>query len=851
MKETIKPNYFTTTSGPHSGETENFLNTQLQLAHQYVEFTNKNVFLTGKAGTGKTTFLHRLKRNSPKRCVVVAPTGVAAINAGGVTIHSFFQMPFGPHLPKETIESNDTPYAAGYTRISKSKIDIIRSLDLLIIDEISMVRADLLDGIDEVLRRYRRTTKPFGGVQLLMIGDIRQLSPVVKEEDWQLLKPYYNSLYFFESHALQKTNYISIELKHIYRQSDERFIEILNKIRENQTDNKTLEELNKSYNPAFLKKQEEGYIILTTHNARAKEINQSRLDILKNKTFTFSAEQTGNFPEYMYPTEAELELKEGAQVMFVKNDPSAEKRFYNGKIGVIEKIAEENNLIFVKCPDENESIAVNPAEWENCMYTLNPETKEIEETVIGVFKQFPLKLAWAITIHKSQGLTFDKAIIDAHDSFAHGQVYVALSRCRSLDGLVLSSPIVESSIKSDTGVSRFSKEIEENQPGEEALKQERNNFRRDLLFELFDFKNIQYRTFTCIKRFNEHAQSILGDQAAVFQEMNNLLETELIKVSEKFQPRLQLLLNGNDVPENQLLLNERIRKAVAYFSEKLDMIVNTNLSRISVETDNRQIKKQLTEALENLNQEFFVKKECLNVCREGFDMKKYLDTRAKASIEKIKIKPAKRADEESDFREITHPELYAKIRKWRNQLASQQGIPPYRIISQKAVASIAINLPASVDELLLIKGIGRKKITTYGTQILELINAYCKDFNIKYQPDFELVFNEKKKKENKPDTKKISLELYRQGKTVEQIAAERGLTVNTIEGHLAHAIENGELGISGFLSEEQVTEITTAIKKSDSLQLTPLKDLLNHKYDYGKLKMAVAHYLYETSMKRK
>ena len=379
-------------------------NPQLDLAFNFVEFTNKNIFLTGKAGTGKTTFLHNLRKKSPKRMIVVAPTGVAAINAGGVTIHSFFQMPFGPYIPNqnaqiaETGRTGETQFAAGYTKISKSKKDIIKSLDLLVIDEISMVRADLLDGVDEVLRRYRDRDKAFGGVQLLMIGDIQQLSPVVKDDEWRLLKPYYQTAYFFGSRALQSTDYVSIELKHIYRQSDRDFIEILNRVRENRADTATLQHLNQRYQKEFRGTDEEGYITLTTHNSRARELNSSKLAELNKKEVLFEALVEADFPEYAYPTDAQLVLKIGAQVMFVKNDISAEKQFYNGKIGKLVNIDEEDYLLYIACPGESEPIAVGRAEWENTKYEINPETKEIEESVIGKFIQYPLKLAWAITI---------------------------------------------------------------------------------------------------------------------------------------------------------------------------------------------------------------------------------------------------------------------------------------------------------------------------------------------------------------------------------------------------------------------------------------------------------------------
>ena len=418
-------------------DTDTDTNQDLQLAFDFVKYTNRNIFLTGKAGTGKTTFLKDLKQLSPKRMIVVAPTGVAAINAGGVTIHSFFQLPFHPYIPAFYLpdnnstgqsDQNDPP---GY-KMSREKISIIKSLDLIIIDEISMVRADPLDAVDSALRRYKDRFKPFGGVQLLMIGDLQQLAPVVKDEDREIIGEYYDSFFFFGSKALCSTDYLTIELKHIYRQNDQIFIDLLNRIRDNKVDQDVLTELNKRYIPDFDADSGGGYITLTTHNYQAQEINDLKLDKLPGKPHKFKATIKDEFPEFSYPNASELILKTGAQVMFVKNDLSADKLFFNGKIGKVKSF--EDDIIVVKCPEDDFNIRVEMAEWQNVKYSINEETKEIEETVIGTFTQFPLRLAWAITIHKSQGLTFDRAVIDACAAFAHGQVYVALSRCRTLDG---------------------------------------------------------------------------------------------------------------------------------------------------------------------------------------------------------------------------------------------------------------------------------------------------------------------------------------------------------------------------------------------------------------------------------
>ena len=409
-------------------------NPELQLAWQFIENTGTHLFLTGKAGTGKTTFLRRLKEHTPKRMVVLAPTGIAAINAGGVTIHSFFQLSFAPFVPETTFNSSQTHY-----RYSKEKRNIIRSMDLLVIDEISMVRADLLDAVDATLRRYRDREKPFGGVQLLMIGDLQQLAPVVKDNEWELLRKHYETPYFFASHALKETVYMTIELKKVYRQSDTFFLSLLNKIRENKADDEVLNELNRRYQPGFQPQKEEGYIRLTTHNYQAQKVNDRELASLSGKAYHFRAEIEGDFPEYSYPADELLTIKEGAQIMFLKNDPSSEKRYYNGMIGEVVTVNDAG--IIVRGKGNKSEFQLLPEEWGNYKYVLNEETKEITEVIEGTFRQYPIRLAWAITIHKSQGLTFERAIIDARNSFAHGQTYVALSRCTSLEGLVLKSKI--------------------------------------------------------------------------------------------------------------------------------------------------------------------------------------------------------------------------------------------------------------------------------------------------------------------------------------------------------------------------------------------------------------------------
>lgn len=419
-------------------------NFELDVARFIVEKTDMSLFLTGKAGTGKTTFLREVVRYTKKKCIVLAPTGIAAVNAGAMTIHSFFQFGLGPFVQGVIEPKSDF-------RINKSKLELIRHLQLLIIDEVSMVRADLMDHIDVELRRIRRNSKPFGGVQLLMIGDLQQLPPIAHGGEDELLRQYYKTLYFFSSSVLKSMKYSCIELKNVYRQTDRHFIDILNHARNCTLTSQDISDLNARYIPGFSPKPEDGYIRLMTHNRQVDYVNETELEKLDSKPYTFVAAVTGTFPEESYPTADSLTLKKGAQVMFIKNDP--ERRFINGTLGEVKSI--DKNSIAVRLTESGTVIDVEPMEWQNIRYQFDEESKEISSKQIGRFKQYPLKAAWAITVHKSQGLTFDKAIIDVHAAFSPGQAYVALSRCRTLDGLVLSSPVSASVFMRDNAVDAY------------------------------------------------------------------------------------------------------------------------------------------------------------------------------------------------------------------------------------------------------------------------------------------------------------------------------------------------------------------------------------------------------------
>jgi hypothetical protein len=818
------------------------VNQDLQLAFDFVKYTNRNIFLTGKAGTGKTTFLHDLKKTSPKRMIVVAPTGVAAINAGGVTIHSFFQLPFCPYIPSFYLSKNfahEQPEQKDFTgyKMSREKINIIKSLDLLIIDEISMVRADTLDAIDYALRRYKIHHLPFGGVQLLMIGDLQQLAPVVKDDDNEILSKYYDSFFFFGSRALCSTDYVTIELKHIYRQNDQVFINLLNKVRDNHVDSEVLAELNKRYIPDFDPDSDGGYITLTTHNYQAQTLNDSKLEKLPGRPHTFKASIKDEFPEFSFPTANELILKKGAQVMFVKNDLSRDKIFFNGKIGKVE--AFEEDIVVVRCPDDNLPIRVEMTEWQNVKYTLDEESKEIEETVIGTFTQYPLKLAWAITIHKSQGLTFNRAVIDACAAFAHGQVYVALSRCRTLDGLVLSTQINKRSIIDNPTISGFIQEATEKQPGPKQLAEAKKAYQQLLLTELFDFTPLSRNVSYGLKVINEHRESILGNPLEMLEYSLTSIRTDLIEVYEKFRPQLNGLLNGDIDAESNVPLQERVKKACEYFSVKLETALKEILAGFSVETDNKTIRKSVSEALERIRKEGVIKIACLNTVKSGFTISKYLDTKAKSAINipAVKSHSAKIADDTSGI--IQHPALLRQLKEWRNTKATEMKLPHYMILPQKTMVTLANHIPQSRAALKLVKGMGKKKSEKFGEELLNIIISYCE--KEKVEPPAEESSEEKIPKKVKEETKKISYDLFREGKTISQIAEERKLSVTTIEAHLAYYVGRGEIPVNKFVSQELTDLITSHFEETDDLKMGPVKATLGEKVSWSDIRFVISH----------
>ena len=722
-------------------------------AARFVHQTNRHLFLTGKAGTGKTTFLKYIRENGFKNMAIVAPTGVAAINAAGVTMHSFFQLPFGPFIPDTRNNWNDNLHVADRhslfkgIRFSAEKRELLRELELLIIDEVSMLRADMLDAVDVILRHFRlKPNTPFGGIQVLYIGDLYQLPPVINQEEWHILKNYYKSPFFFDAHVIREAPPLFFELKKIYRQSEQDFIDILNNIRNNRVTQEDLAILHKHYRPGFRPSKDDHYITLTTHNVKADAINRKALNDLPGNSITYEGKIQGDFSDRSLPADRILHLKPGAQVMFIRNDKGGNRRFFNGKIATVSRLGSDN--VYVTFPGESAELEVEKETWQNIRYTFNAKKNTIEEDELGTFTQYPLRLAWAITIHKSQGLTFDKAIIDAGESFAAGQVYVALSRLSRLEGLILYSRIYPESISTDERIVAFTMQEKQQDELTQILHEDERLFIQQLLLNAFEWNKLK-------AHFRNHLESYedrtIPDKIAATQWAKNLyqvIEAEQ-EVALKFVKQLQQLISYTSA-EGYLRLYERMKAASDYFCNRLSTIKAMIQDHIREYQPKKRIKKYI-EDCRGLNNQLLRKQEELH--------------RA--------VKIAQGLYEGTSTTSL------------RDLLQSKEDP------NGDTIEPVAVPRPETI----------------------------------------------------KGTTRTISLELFKEGKSIRDIAESRGLAMSTIESHLATFISTGEIDILELVPETKIQPIINAINAAGENEGAGIvKTNLGDNFSYGEIK-AVREYL--------
>ncbi|HYG51954.1 MAG TPA: helix-turn-helix domain-containing protein [Flavobacteriales bacterium] len=758
------------------------------IASKFINHTSKNIFLTGKAGTGKTTFLRHIVAHSHKKSVIVAPTGIAAINAGGVTIHSLFQLPFGSFVPVnqgdhgalQQFKLNDPASLMRGLHMHGNKRKLLIELELLIIDEVSMLRADLLDAIDTVLRSIRRNTKPFGGVQVLFIGDLLQLPPVVKDGEWEILKKYYNSIFFFDARVLQHEKPLYIELDKIYRQDDEVFIGLLNNLRNNTVGPDDVALLNTHYKPGFKPQPGDNCITLTTHNYKADRLNAGYLLKIKEKSFYYTAVIEGDFNEFAYPVEMRLELKTGAQVMFVKNDPTGAQRFFNGKIGTVTRLDEKT--IEVSFNDGTKPVSVETYTWENLKYEINPQTNEIEEKVSGTFSQFPLKLAWAITVHKSQGLTFDKAIVDIGDAFAPGQVYVALSRLRSLNGLIMTSRINNGSLFQDPNVGAFSKTKPTHENLATMVDHESGGYLYEYLQTSFDFTHLNY----VIKA---HAESYMMDEKRSVKQKHATWARELKQEFEQVSAHGAGFLNqvrniyyqhGENFAGPVL---ERLRPATDYFIPLLNGLSGKIFVQVETIKGEKGVKAYAGELLE-------------------------LETA-----------------------------FYEQIKKMKKALALATAVLHRQEFSRNDLNALVH------DSLRMEKLDALKKPLQKPARLNDAARQGKNEMEDRKDAGREAVEKEKKIKKEKIPSAKISYDLLMEGYSLEEIASKRKLAIASIEGHLTQYVARGILQATRFLSQEKMDNIVDAVKKLDTYKLAPIKEALGDEYTYADIRFGLAGHL--------
>ncbi|OOG73135.1 helix-turn-helix domain-containing protein [Algoriphagus sp. A40] len=747
---------------------ENQSTDRLELAAKFINNTGAPIFLTGKAGTGKTTFLRDLSRLTHKQFVIVAPTGIAALNARGVTIHSQFLLPFGSFLPTREAEGNFTDQFGFFTQqtlarkhpLNQLRRNVLKAIDLLVIDEVSMLRADILDAIDYRMRSVKRNYKvPFGGIQVLLIGDLYQLPPVVKDQEWAVLNRFYNSMHFFEAKALQNSGMVYLELDKIFRQSDDVFIRILNNLRDNRATPEDVRILNQHFKTLDEIRDLPPTITLTTHNYKADELNLRELRGLDSPSFFFEAEVDREFPETLFPLPKSIELKVGARVMFIKNDSSGNSSYFNGKLATVTKLEKEE--VIVELDDSQVEFVLRKELWENKKYRINPDTKELEGEVIGTFTQYPIKLAWAVTVHKSQGLTFDRAIIDVGQAFAPGQVYVALSRLRTLDGLILRTRVQPEVIYSDPKVVDFTKGAGLQLDLSELLSQNQVNYLNRLIQETFEFESL----IKSISQFDKDQDSSLEfedenlrkDLPDIYQSLEAEGEN-----TRKFRTQLLVLLQQNQ--EQKLL--ERVEKGTGYYLNFLQGILEKLMLHQAKVEDFSRI-KTYQNGLEELELEL---------------LRKYLDIARSGRL----------------IQAISKGEITGKMPDLEQQIAQKR-----KSILDKLRESLPEKAKASTKT-------GRKKSVEKKT---------------------------KAPKEKKGSSSLLSVQMFLEGKSPQEIATEREYALTTIMGHLGAGVKSGTLKLEQLVSDEAIREIQPLAGKFDSLK--PYFEHFGGKYDYGTLRLVL------------
>lgn len=746
-------------------------NTNKQLASRFINSTSRHIFLTGKAGTGKTTFLREIVNHTHKKAIIAAPTGIAAINAGGVTLHSLFQMPFASFVPADNSLANmrinteiKTPQSLiRGIKFFEAKRKLLRELELLIIDEVSMLRADILDAIDTILRHIRRKRSlPFGGVQILFIGDLLQLPPVVKNADWDILRNFYPSMFFFNAKVLQNNPPLYIELEHIYRQSDPHFISILNKLRDNQLDTSTITFLNNYVKSGFDPENSKGYVFLTTHNYKADNINNKAINKIRKPEFVYDAIVEGDFNEKLYPLDYNLRLKEGAQVMFVKNDHTGEQRYYNGKIGTVESLREKH--IEVSFSDGSPPTKVDRYIWENKKYSVNPQNNDIEEQLTGTFSHYPIKLAWAITVHKSQGLTFAKAVIDVSSAFAPGQIYVALSRLTGLEGLVLSEALPRKPPEQDIQLSRFFASKPSPDDLLQSLKKDSQIFIRQELLRTYDFTDLSQAVY---RHLQTYTKDELRSAKQGFRPWAVALQadiTALKQIADRFLKQLSVILKTGNV----IALQQRVKKAGAYFKPELKKLSQCVLDQMVTINGIKGVKKY-TKELQDLESIFFGRIQMLHK----------MDVLIKTMIENT----------EPTRKNTTDPNL----QKERDEMLS--------------------------DDVKSILNKGKKRPKNKSDS----------------EPDYD-----NPDKGQKGYSAVVSYKLFKDGKTIEEIAKIRDLAETTIMSHMVQNVENGKLEAGHFLEKEKMHQILKASKAVNSTMLSEIMAVLGDEFTYTDIRMALA-----------